>query len=310
MGKSTRIQGELIDVTALLEIIQVLKDVSQNRFFVFAQRKSNYMQFFEVFMRYFAMLGDVETNCPLISNKNTGVDILSITSEQGFMSQLNGKVGSATFAEYNKNPGSRLICIGHRGAEKCRGLGMDVEKVFPSGGVDRFDLAMQIRDFLIERIMSGKTGKAIIVYLWAKSFSVLKPRVVTLLPASELLGQPVEGEDIKPETVPANDESDKNEEGAQAGSKFDFIQETNLDAIMMALADIWVHARIFEVVNDLQIVESAAQAQQLESAIEGLGDEKKSLSIGFKKAGREELNSAMREVFTSTSMMKSKARRK
>ena len=309
MGKSTRLQGELIDVTALLEIIQVLKDVSQNRFFVFAQRKSNYQRFFEVFMRYFEMLGDVETSCPLVKNNNPGVDILSITSEQGFMSQLNGRVGSATFAEYNKYPGARLICIGVRGAEKCKGLGMNVEKIFPSGGIDRFDLAVQIRDFLIERIMSGKTGKAVIVYLWAKSFSVLKPRVVTLLPASELLGQAVEGEDTKTE-APAPDDQPQAEEAEKDDKKKYFIQETNLDSIVMALADIWVHARIFEVVNDLQIVESAAQAQQLESAIEGLGDEKKSLNVSFKKAGREELNSAMREVFTSTSMMKNKARRK
>ena len=57
--------------------------------------------------------------------------------------------------------------------------------------------------------------------------------------------------------------------------------------------------------EDLQAcVEFAAQSQQLESAIEGLSGEKKSLTVSFRKAGREELNKSMREVFTQTSMMK------
>lgn len=300
MGKAMRLKGDLDDIGAILEIISVLKDVSTNKFFAFAQRKASYQKFFESFFRFFEMMGNVETFCPLVKNANKGVDIVVITSEQSFMSQLNGRVSSAALAEYNKNPGSSLICIGNRGAEKCRSLGMNIQTTFPANAGDSYELAVQIRDLLIERIMSGKTGKAVIVYLWAKSFSILKPRVITLLPASELLEdeKDLEGE----EAVKKRIERQK--------KRRDFIQETNFDVIMMALADIWVHARLYEVVNDLEIVESAAQAQQLESAIEGMGSEKKSLTVSFRKAGRDELNGAMREVFTQTSMMKAKSRRR
>lgn len=298
MGKATRVKTDLDDVTALLEIIAVLKDVSTNRFFAFAQKKASYQKFFKIFLKFFELLGNVETTCPLVKNKNQGVDIVAITSEQSFMSQLNGRVSSAVLAEYHKYPGARLICIGRRGAEKCKSLGMEIEQTFLSNAVNRYELAVQIRDFLIERIMTGKTGRAVIVHLWAKTFSILKPRVITLLPASELSADEEEGETNNKKPADARSE------------KKGFIQETNVDAIMMALADIWVHARIYEVINDLQIVEAAAQAQQLESAIEGLGAEKKALTVSFRKAGREELNNAMREVFTSTSMMKAKARKK
>lgn len=292
MGKVTRLKGDLDDVAALLEIISVLKDVSTNRFFVFAQRKKNFQYFLEKFLSFFEMLGDVDTKCPLIKNTAPGVDIVVITSEQSFMAQLNGRVSSVAVTEYSKHANAKLICIGQRGADKCRSLGMQVEKVFPSGEMDRYELAIAIRDFLIERIMSGKSGRAIVVYLWAKSFSILKPRIVTLLPATELMGE--ENADGEASVLKVKK------------SKADFIQETSLDDIVRSLADIWVHARLFEIINDLQIVESAAQAQQLESAIEGLSSEKKALTVSFRKAGREELNKAMREVFTQTSMMKQK----
>ncbi len=299
MGKSTRLKSELEDVGALLEIISVLKDVSTNRFFTFLQQKQNYQKFFETLVHFFELLKTDETSCPLIVNKNPGVDILVITSEQSFMSQLNGKVSSVALEEYTKHPDSRLICIGPRGAEKCRSTGMKVEKVFEPHDDDRYQLAMQIKSYLIERVLSGQTGKTKIIYLHTKTLGVLKPRVVSLLPAGEIRA---DGEELH--------EVEENKADSQKHKKQHFIHETNVDSIMLSLADIWLTARIFECVNDLRVVESAAMAMQLESAIEGLGSEQKSLLISFRKAGREELNSAMREVFTSTSMMKTKARKK
>jgi|GEM_PF-396287 len=300
MGKSTRLKSELEDVGALLEIISVLKDVSTNRFFTFLQQKRNYQHFFDMLVHFFELIKTDETTCPLIKNNNPGADILVITSEQGFMAQLNGKVSSVALEEYNKYPNSRLICIGEKGAEKCRGSGMKVEKIFPAGEEDRYALAMNIKNYLIQRVLSGETGRTSIIYLNAKTLGVLKARVVNLLPAGEIRVD---------DDVPKAHEEAREHKRKLFEQKLHFIHETNVDSIMLSLTDIWITARIFECVSDLQVVESAAMAMQLESAIEGLGSEKKSLLINYRKAGREELNGAMREVFTSTSMMKAKARK-
>ncbi len=72
--------------------------------------------------------------------------------------------------------------------------------------------------------------------------------------------------------------------------------------MMRALADIWIHSRLFEILSDILLVEFAVQAQQLESALESLGSERKSLLVSFRKAGRDELNKSMREVFTQTNV--------
>ncbi len=301
MGKVARLKGDLDDVDALLEIISVLKDVSVNRFFVFAQKKANYAQFLGSFMKFFNMMGVIDTNCLLVKNDNPGVDLLIVTSDLSFMAQLNTKVINMAIKEYAKYPKANIILIGRKAADRCKRLGMNLDKVFSfADAPTRYDLALLIREYLIDRVMTGKSGKVALVYCWAKSFSILKPRVITLLPASELVGSEDE------------DDSEASGEGnapaKRKHQKSDFIQESTIDQTMSALADIWIHARLVETISDLQLVEFAATSQQLESAIEGLSGEKKGLVMSVRKASRDELNKAMREVFTSTSITKSKGR--
>lgn len=291
-GKVTRIKGDLDDVEALLEIINILKDVSTNRFFAFVQQKSDFSKFLEIFLYFFDLLEDVQTACPLVKNSNPSRDLLVVTSEAGFMSQLNSRVCSAVLKETQKIGDCMISVVGRRGAEKCTQLGLKVSKVFEN--IDesgRYESALRIRDFLVERVMSGESGGCRVIYIWPKSFNLLKPRVVKLLPAVELMG--VEEED---EAALKLTRSSKKQKG--------FIQESSIDAIMKVLSDLWVSARLFEILTDTKLAESAAQAQQLESAVESLGSEKKSLVVSFKKASREELNKAMREVFTSSSVIK------
>ncbi len=299
MGKVATIKGDLDDVEALLEIINVLKDVSTNRFFQFAQQKSDFAKFLEVFLLFFGMLESSDTDCPLVRNNNPGTDIVVITSEASFMSQLNSRVVSAALKEFQKHPDAKVLCVGWRAAERCRQVGLHVDKVYRDiEQQGRYQVSLLIRDHLIEKIMSGSSGRAICVYVWAKNFNVLKPRAVTLLPAQELLGEQEE------------------EEAAEGGEKKrepkamrqDYLAESSIDGIMKVLADVWVSCRLFEILSDIRIAEAAAQAQQLEQSIEGLSKEKSGLALSLKKAMRSDLNKSMAEVFSSAKVIKSKKR--
>lgn len=298
MGKVTRIKSDLDDVEALLEIISVLKDVSTNRFFSFAQKKRDFATFLEVFLTFFNMLEGLETTCPLVHNDNPVTDILIVCSDAGFMSQLNSRVCSATFNEAQKHKGAKIICVGAKGAEKCRQVGLTLDRVYGTVQPElRYELAMQVRDYVIERVLSGAAGKLVCVYIWPKSFNILKPRIVKLLPADELMG----GEEAPPEGG-AESAVGKKKKRVLVGK--DFVAESTIDGFMKVLADIWISSRLFEMLSDTQLAEAAAQAQQLESSIEGLSKEKSSLMLSFRKAGRDELNKAMREVFTSASVIR------
>lgn len=213
------------------------------------------------------------------------------------MSQLNSRVARAAHMEYQKAKGkATLVCVGWRGADRCKALGMKVEQLYRD--VDRqglYNVALQVRDYLIDRMMSGTTGRVVCVYTWAKSFNIIKPRAVSLLPAVELLG----GEEEEGESQGANGE------GQQADApvrRRHFLQESSIDGIMRVLADVWVSSRIYEILSDQKLAEAASQAQQLEQSIEGLSKEKKGLALSLKKSQRGDLNKAMREVFTSSKL--------
>ena len=118
MGKAMKIKGDLDDITELVEIIQVLKDVADTRFHELASRKDRFARFGESFVEFFRMISLAEVNHPLVSNDNPKVGIVMITSEAGFMGDLNAKVVRATLAEKEKYPESILIAIGKKGAEK------------------------------------------------------------------------------------------------------------------------------------------------------------------------------------------------
>ena len=172
----------------------------------------------------------------------------------------------------------------------------DIDRIFTGDEFpERYSLALALRDYLVDRVMTGKAGKVLIVHLWAKTFSIIKPRILTLLPASEL---------VKTSGGEMTDEGDAVSEAQGVENKIKLIMEADPDKMMKALADIWIHSRLFEITADVLIVECAVQAQQLESALESLGSEKKSLMTSFRKAGRDELNKAMREVFTQSSVTK------
>ena len=297
MGKVTRIKGDMDDVDALLEILSVIKDVATNRFFSFAQRKANFRKFFETFLEFFQLVQNVETNCPLLKNDRPEVTILTIASDMAFMSQLNSRVASIAFQQYQKYPGATIVCMGRRCAERLKMLGVkNIDRIFTGDEFpERYILALALRDYLVDRVMTGKAGKVFIVHLWAKTFSIIKPRILTLLPASEL---------VRTSGGEMTDEGDAVNEAEGAEDKIKLIMESDPDKMMKALADIWIHSRLFEIMADILIVESAVQAQQLESALESLGSEKKGIMTSFRKAGREELNKAMREVFTQSSVSK------
>lgn len=297
MSKVMRLKGDLDDIDALLEIISVIKDVATNRFFSFAQRKANFQKFFEVFLDFFQIIQNIDSDCPLLKNDNKGVTIFTIASDQAFMSQLNSRVSSIAFQQYQKYPDCRVACYGRRCAERMKQLGIkNIDRVFTSDEFpDRYTLALKLREYMVDQVMSGKTGKVILIHLWAKTFSIIKPRILTLLPASELIGTggaEVEGEEAQ------------EQENAAPEDRYKLIMESDPNKMMKALADIWIHSRLFEILSDILLVESAVQAQQLESALESLGSEKKGLMVSFRKAGRDELNKAMREVFTQTGVSK------
>lgn len=282
MGKANKIKSDLDDITELVEIIQVLKDVADTKFHDLANRKDRFGRFGESFVEYFRMISLSEVSHPLVQNENPKVAIVGITSEAGFMGDLNSKVVRAILAEKEKYPDSIVIPIGRKGADKLSFLGKGM-KVFENiEEIGLYEMSIRIKDYLIEEVMADRLGKVIVVYPWSKTFNLQKPRAIKLLPCDELLTKQQEFVD----------------------SIEHVLLESDPIEIIGYLAEMWLVCRIYEMMHDTSISEAAAQSQQLEASVQKMKKDKKGIAAAFGKARKGDIDKSMREVFTSRMMTK------
>lgn len=280
MGKANKIKGDLDDIIELVSIIQVLKDVASNKFHTLANRKGRFLRFGESFVEFFRMISLTKVRHPLVSNDNPATGIVVITSEGGFMGDLNTRVVRAALAEQAKYPNSVIIPVGRKGAAKLTVPGHKMKIFEDIEATGLYQVSILIKTYLIEEIMANRLGRAIVVYPWSKNFLVQKPRVVTLLPCEELLSKQTDFVD----------------------SIERVIEESDPVEIIGYLADTWIACRIYEMLHDTTISESAAQSQQLEASLQKMQKEKKGVQLAFGKARKGDIDKSMREVFTSRMM--------
>jgi len=282
MGKANKIKSDLEDITELVEIIQVLKDVADTKFHELATRKDRFARFGESFVEFFRMISLSTVRHPLVSNDNPKTGILGVTSEAGFMGDLNAKTIRHILAEKERIPNSTLIIVGRKGAEKLASVEPGMKTFVEVEEVGLYEMAIRIKDYLIEQIMEDHLGKVVVVYPWSKTFNLQKPRTVNLLPCEELLIKQAEFVDSIEKVISESDPVD----------------------VISYLADMWVVCRLYEIMHDTSISEAAAQSQQLEASVQRMKKDKKGIAAAFSKAKKGDIDKSMREVFTSRMMTK------
>ncbi len=280
MGKANKIKGDLDDIIELVQIIQILKDVADNKFHTLANRKDRFSRFGESFVEFFRMISLSRVRHPLVSNDNSRTGLVVITSEAGFMGDLNSKVVRAAVNEQAKYPDCTVIAVGRKGGAKLKPLVKDLKVFEEIQETGLYQTAINIKDYLYTEIMEGRMGRAMVIYPWSKNFMLQKPRLVKLLPCDELL--------TKQEEFIDNIEH--------------VIEESDPIDIIEQLSSMWMVCRLYEMLHDTSISEAAAQSQQLESSVQKMQKQKKGIQMTFQKAKKADINKSMREVFTSRMM--------
>lgn len=280
MGKANKIRGIRDEIIELVALIQVLKDMADNKFHMLAGQKSRFARFGESFLDFFRLVSSFSVNHPLLSNDCPTVCVLMVTSEGSFLGDINTKVVRAALEEKAKYPDSVLVTVGKKGPTML-GSSMKIEKSFHDTDANMYDSSLKIKDYLISEVMAKKFGAVVAIYPWPKNFNVLKPRIIKLLPCDELV---TEEEETTSNTVER------------------VIEESSPYDIIGYLADMWLSCRTYEMLYDMQIASSAAQAQQLESGLEKMKKEKKTIQLKYRVAQKADIDNSMREVFSSRMM--------
>ncbi len=281
MGKANKVKAEVMEVRELVDLIQVLKDVADMKYHALSTQRSKFNRFNESFTDFFGLVSFSQVKHPLVNNDNTKVAIVVISSERGFVGDLNSRVVARALEEIEKNPEAVLVVVGKKGVSKLDGMGYKMAKTWEDVEERGFyEVALEIKDFLVKQVMEGQLGRVTVVYPWPKDYTVIKPRAVKLLPCEDLLPQQ-----------------------AQTVERFTQVLEES-DSIDMTgyLADLWLSSKIYEIFYDTNLAAASAQTQQLDNSLGKMRKERDVTKLKWRKARRGDIDKSLREVFSARMM--------
>jgi ATP synthase F1 gamma subunit len=282
MGKAGKVKAEVMEVRELVDLIQVLKDVADMKYHALSSQKSKFNRFNESFADFFSLVGFSEVKHPLVNNSNPKSAILAISTERGFVGDLNSRVAGRAAEEMDKNPSASLIVVGKKGIGKLEGMGYKLDKTWED--VEEkglYEVSVEIKNYIVKEVMEGRLGRVTIVYPWPKDYTVVKPRAIKLLPCEDLLP------------------------GGQSQTVETFsrvIEESDPIDMTGYLADLWLSTKIFEIFFDTNLAAASAQTQQLENSLGKMKKERDAVKLRYRKAKRGDIDKSLREVFSARMM--------
>ncbi len=281
MGKANKVKREMVEVRDLVDLVQVLKDIADMKFHDLFAKRGGFQRFGESFSEFFRLLKYTEVAHPLITNENPNTCIVVITTEEGFVGDLNNKVVVRAIEEREHYPGAIFVTVGRKGVAKLEMMGIKNVRTFEEVAEQgMYEIAVQLKDFLVEQVMQGKIGKVLVVYPWPKDLQTVKSRVVKLLPCEFIMQQQTQTVELFSKVI---EESDPLE-------------------IIGYLATLWISSKIYEIMFDTSIAAVSAQSQQLETSVGNVRKEAMAVKLKYRKARKGDIDKSLREVFSSRMM--------
>ena len=282
MGKASKVKYEVMEVRELVDLVQVLKDVADMKYHRLIATRSKFNRFNESFNDFFSLVSFSEVKHPLVSNSIPKTAIVVISSERGFVGDLNTRVVNRAIEELEKlNGNADFIVIGKKGIGKLEGAGYKLLKSWEDvEGKGFYEMSLEIKDFLVKEVMEERIGRVIVVYPWPKDYTVIKPRAVKLLPCEDLLPQQIGSVDFFKQLIEESDPVD----------------------MMGYLADMWMTSKIFEIFFDTNLAAASAQTQQLDNSLGKMKKEREVVKLKYRKARRGDIDKSLREVFSARMM--------
>jgi ATP synthase F1 gamma subunit len=280
MGKANKVKKELVEVRDLVDVVQVLKDIADMKFHDLFSRRGGFLRFGETFSEFFRLLERTELQHPLISNSNMDTCIVVITSEDGFIGDLNNKVLLRALEERDVTPNAKFVTIGRKGVAKIESLGVKNETTFEEVAEQgMYEISVRLKDYLVEQILNDRFGRVKVVYPWPKDLQTVKARVVKLLPCDFIIQQ------------------------KQTVEEFEHvIEESDPLEIIGYLAHLWTSSKIYEMMFDTSIAAVSAQSQQLDTSLNNVKKESQGVRLRYRKARKGDIDKSLREVFSSRIM--------
>lgn len=247
---------------------------------------------FSAFDRLDTMLGEFFASVDLTKLKHpflqpTGQPcIVAVTSDAGLLGGLNARVVNKS-VELARQMGGKILVIGERGLPYV--VEANIAYISYPGIVDskRYSQALEIRDYLLEKVLSGELGPITVVYARAFTFVTHRVETTPMIPFQMLKRE---------NTVVAKDDAK-----AKRYSD-DVILESDPADVAEYLVSLVIAQRLFEIFGYARICEQAARYLHLEESCNKIQEKNKELYLQYFRRRHEIIDANMRDLFASRSL--------
>ena len=279
MASLITLKQEIQFNTRLANVLDALKSIAAQQFQALERTLQTNDRFFEA-VETIAGTFPLERFSHPYTRSEGPVGVVMITSDTGLLGGLNQQVVAVGLEEYRHAPGE-LIVIGERGVTYVREAGLPCRRFPAAVDTERFQLAAAVRDYALQRVLSGGLSRLTIVHPRALSFTVQRVEVVRALPCMEW---------FRSSAVPRGIRSDS------------LMLESSVADVVEYLVWLWVEEKLVALLGMARLAELAARSVHLEGSSQELQRRGQKLWLRYFRERHEVIDRNMRELFSARSL--------
>ncbi len=283
MSGSQELKEDLKFNDGLMDLLEIMKNVAVFQYRSLLKKRERFLRLSELLSGFFRMLDINKTPHRFIKPRTERSAFVMITSNEGFMGDLNFQVVDAAIRRAGEGD-AELFIIGESGERYLKDLGKKCTAF--KGALDiegRSSLATELKKQITQGLLEERFGKVSIFYPNPVSFLHQKVEVAELFPLTAIF-------------------SKEQEPGADSG----LIMESPEEGIIEYLSGAFIEHKLMELLEDSKLSEFAARAVHLERSGQELVDKKKQLQRQYSHALHELIDKNTRELFSSQIILKHK----
>ena len=253
-----------------------MKNIAVSQYRALEDKIKTYEKYFTLVQGFFDLLDVTTIDHIFLTPKTNSQIVVAITSDSGMLGGLNMQVIHNALAELARLPG-RLVVIGERGKAYAAENRVSFAAFPGISEQDYYSQAMQLRDYLMDKVRKDRVGYLKVIYPRPISFTIQRVETISVLPF----------------VVPPHQKSGK------SAAIENIIIESHPAAIVEYLVYLWMGQKLYEVFGLSRLAEFAARYVHLEESSQKLKEMDKKLRLQYFRVRHELIDRDMRELFAS-----------
>lgn len=275
MRKLPQIKGDVQFYDRFSTFMETCKTIALTEFHSLEKKVGTFERLAEIVDSFFRLVETEAVEHPFVNPEGRPLGVIMVTSDGGLSGGLDAKIAAEAINQL-QSPLDRLIIVGRKGQGYAQKGGLTFVD-FPGIQDDkRFSQAMELEDYIIDEVLSGKLGPIKVVYARPLSLIAHRIEVLSLLPCLE--------------NVPSS------EAAIEEGS---LILESTPKDVIEYLVYIWFGQKLFDVFGMSRLAEVAARFMHAEDSSQKINEINEQLKLEFFRARHEIVDQQMRELFAA-----------